>query len=224
MLRFLKIFIAVVGLGMISSCGTCEQKDAVSGDDEFMIRGPKNYLKAYPAVYDNGDVNVVIEIPAGSDQKWEVDKSDGSLKWELAGNEYRRIQYLPYPVNYGMIPRSLLPESLGGDGDPLDVIVLGPALERGSVRRCKVIGILFLLDKGEEDHKLIAVGSDSRFCNFESLNEIEMHYPGVSTIIRTWFVNYKGPGIISSPGFGEKKDALKILDEAIKAYDAMVDK
>ena len=44
----------------------------------------------------------------------------------------REVKYLGYPGNYGMIPRTLLPKELGGDGDPLDVIVLGPAVERGS--------------------------------------------------------------------------------------------
>ena len=57
--------------------------------------------------------------------------------WEFKDGKPRIVKYLGYPGNYGMVPKTLLPENLGGDGDPLDVIVLGPQVERGSVIKCK---------------------------------------------------------------------------------------
>ena len=111
--------------------------------------------------FDDGDVNAIIEIPAGTMDKWELDKLSGELRWELVDNKPRIIDYIGYPGNYGMIPRTLLPKENGGDGDPLDIIVLGPPVKRGSILKCKIIGVLFLSDRGEQDDKLIAVSINS---------------------------------------------------------------
>jgi len=67
-----------------------------------------------------GMINAVIEIPSGTVAKWEVEKSNGSLEWEVVNGKNRVVDYLGYPGNYGMIPQTLLPKELGGDGDPLD--------------------------------------------------------------------------------------------------------
>ena len=74
----------------------------------------------------------MIEIPTGTTAKWEVVKPSGELRWEFDQGRPRVVRYLGYPGNYGMIPRTLLPKEEGGDGDPLDVVVLGPAVPRGS--------------------------------------------------------------------------------------------
>ena len=100
--------------------------------DPFTLQGHGNILTDYPALNENsGTINVVIEIPAGTAAKWEVDKRDGALRWEIEDGRPRVVRYLGYPGNYGMVPRTLLPEEVGGDGDALDVLVLGPALEHG---------------------------------------------------------------------------------------------
>ena len=51
----------------------------------------------------------MVEIPAGSNDKWEVDKTSGALYWEQEDGKPRVVQYLAYPGNYGMIPRTSLP-------------------------------------------------------------------------------------------------------------------
>lgn len=182
------------------------------------IKGEAHYIDGYPALYENGDINVVVEIPAGSDQKWEVDKQDGNLKWEMADGKPRKIHYLGYPANYGMIPRTLLPENQGGDGDPLDVIIPGPPACRGQVIRCKVIGVLYLSDGGERDDKLIAVYPGNAFSEIISIKDLDEKFPGIIDIMLTWFTNYKGPGKVSSSGFGDKDEAVKILKASIDAY------
>ena len=165
----------------------------------------------------DGTINAVIEITAGTVEKWEVDKSTGQPQLELINGMPRTIDYLPYPANYGMIPQTLLPKEKGGDGDPLDVIVLGPAIPRGQVARCKLIGVLYLTDSGEQDDKLIAVSPSSKL-NSTDIDELKHSYNGITDILETWFTNYKGPGRITSKGYGTSDDAMKILTIAIKEY------
>lgn len=161
----------------------------------------KNLLLDFKPLTLNGNINVVIEIPTGTNEKWEVNKQSGLLELEiLKGNIPRVIDYIPYPANYGMIPRTLLPKELGGDGDPLDVIVLGKPISGGSVVECKLIGVLKLLDRGEQDDKLIAVSLNSIFNNINSLEELDLEYKGVSEVLKIWFSNYKGEGLMEFKG------------------------
>jgi len=166
----------------------------------------------------DGLINVVIEIPAGTNAKWEVQKDSGLLEWEQKNGRPRIVQYLPYPGNYGMVPQTLLPKELGGDGDPLDVIVLGSALARGSVVEARLIGVLELLDRGEQDDKLIAVLPEGPLGNISDLAELDAKYAGISEILRLWFSNYKGAGKMSAKGFGDRAKASKILEAAVAAY------
>ena len=166
-----------------------------------------------------GDVNALIEIPAGTIDKWEVNKSNGQLEWETVNGNPRKINYLGYPGNYGMVPKTLLPKKYGGDGDPLDIIVLGPPAERGEIVKCKIIGVLNLLDRNEKDDKLIAVANNSPFYLVNNIQELDDNFEGISEIVKTWFTNYKGKGKMKSSGFGDKNDALKILNTAISEYN-----
>ncbi|MDA3819713.1 MAG: inorganic diphosphatase [Candidatus Delongbacteria bacterium] len=167
----------------------------------------------------SGMVNALIEIPAGSDKKYELDKTTGELKWEtLENGRKRHIQYLPYPANYGMIPRTLLPESEGGDDDPLDVIILGPTIKRGTIVPCRIIGVLLLTDSGEQDDKLIAVRDSTAFSGITNLDELDSRFPGVKEIIKIWFTHYKGDNITTSLGWKNSKIAYEILEEAVFEY------
>jgi len=177
-----------------------------------------NYIKDFPAYTEDSLVNVVIEIPAGTNQKWEVEKTEGKLVHQLVGGTPRIIKYLAYPANYGMVPRSILPKTQGGDGDPLDILVLGPAAVRGEVIPVKVIGVLRLLDRGEIDDKLIAVSHDSPLFAMNSIEELNERYIGISTIIETWFSNYKGPGMVKSDGYRSRDIAMNILNKAISSF------
>nr|WP_321234174.1 inorganic diphosphatase [uncultured Psychroserpens sp.] len=180
----------------------------------------KNLLEGFDPVLNNGNINVVIEIPTGTNKKFEVNKTTGVLRLEtLEDGKPRLIDYLPYPFNYGMIPRTLLPKNLGGDGDPLDVFVLGQPIERGTVIECKLIGILKLLDQGEQDDKLIAVSINSRFYDVNNLEELEDKFPGILEISRIWFTNYKGKGKMQFKGFDNTSVSDSILNMSIAAYN-----
>ncbi|MFT7150860.1 MAG: inorganic pyrophosphatase [Nonlabens sp.] len=177
-----------------------------------------NFLTDFSPQHPNGDINVVIEIPAGTLEKWEVTKPSGELALEQINRQPRIVQYIGYPGNYGMIPQTLLPKSAGGDGDPLDVLVLGSSVKRGSVIKAKVLGVLRLLDGGEQDDKLIAVQADSPLYHLNSIEELVEDYKGITGIIETWFSNYKGPGKLESNGYADRTRANEILEVAIAAY------
>jgi inorganic pyrophosphatase len=195
--------------------------------DSFTIQGEKRYVDGYETLPINDlpeYVNVVVEIPTGSVEKWEVDKASGLLKWEMVDGKPRVVKYLGYPGNYGMIPGTLLPKEKGGDGDPLDVIVLGPPEERGAVIQAWVVGVLKLQDRGEQDDKLIAVKGHTQFDGIRELADLQAKFPGVLEIVETWFSNYKGPGKsdrdrIKSLGYGDKQEAIQILKST--GYDKL---
>ena len=217
-----RITIATLIISLIS-CSESIKKDStedarVVQKQRYRLTGDKNFLTGYAPNFADDDIQVVVEIPAGTIDKWEVNKADGSMKWEFRNDKPRVVEYVGYPGNYGMIPQTLLPKELGGDGDPLDVIVLGPPVERGSVIKCKLIGVLNLLDRGEQDDKLIAVSTDSPLYTINSLEELNEKYKGILRIVELWFSNYKGPGKMESQGFANKQVATKILNASIEAY------
>ena len=180
----------------------------------------RSFLDDYEPINAQGSINAVVEISSGTLEKWEVDKKSGKIERDIENGRHRKINYLGYPSNYGMIPRTQLPKELGGDGDPLDVLILGEPIPRGSVVQVKLIGVMNMLDDGERDDKLIAVLTDKTiFSNIDNIEEFDRLFPGSLLIIRTWFANYKGGNRISFIGFGEKDIAEKILFDAIENYE-----
>jgi len=156
----------------------------------------------------------VIEIPSGSIEKWEMNKKSGEIERDLKNGKPRTIEYLGYPANYGYIPNTLLSKDDGGDGDPLDIIVIGPQAERGDSLRVHILGVLRLLDRGEQDDKLIALSKEASLQDVNDIDDLENNYPGILSIIETWFEHYKGVGTMLSQGYGNREEALKILDQS----------
>lgn len=180
--------------------------------------GATDLLRDPAPFVDDRSVHAVIEIPAGTLAKWEV-KPSGRLEWDTKDGRPRVVQYLGYPVNYGMIPRTVLPEALGGDGDPVDVLVLGDALPRGSIVPVRPIGVLLFFDAGERDDKILAVRSAGPFSEIRDLAELEARYPGVLHILETWFESYKGPGVLRTEGRAGAEEARRRVHEAAEAFE-----
>jgi inorganic pyrophosphatase len=170
----------------------------------------------YSACNEDGTINTFIEIPAGTNEKWELSAETNMLELDVKDGRPRIVQYLGYPGNYGMIPHTLLPKELGGDGDPLDILVIGGPLSRGSIAPAKLIGVLKFLDGGEQDDKLIAVLPNTALETINNFKELDQSFPGIKDIIKTWFSNYKGPGIMKFKGEGSVEDATAILDAAVQ--------
>jgi inorganic pyrophosphatase len=172
-----------------------------------------DYLNDFNVYTKDSLVNIIVEIPAGTDQKWEANKDTGVIEWERVNEDSLRVvKYLPYPANYGFIPQTYLPVSGGGDGDPLDVFLLGAAEERGSVVPGRVIGIIKMLDKGEQDDKLIAVSEHSHFGSIKSLSELKSNYPGVLEILTVWLIHYKGNNLTEIQSIEDEQSAMEILN------------
>ena len=196
-----------------------EISNQVTRIDKFKIIGKKNFLFDYKNFITPNTVNVVIEIPKNTNEKWEVSKIDGSLEHEFFMGAPRIINYLPYPINYGMIPRTVLPLKLGGDGDPVDAIVLGEALPRGEVVETKVLGLIKMRDMGEVDDKVITVHKKSDYFKFNSIEEIQENNPKILNNIMAWFQNYKGNNLVKIDGVVSNVEAIGLIKFASKNFD-----
>lgn len=183
--------------------------------DADTIAGPRHYQRGYPAVDERGAVHAVIEIPAGTTAKFEVAETDGLMHWQRDREHgaRREIDYLPFPVNYGMVP-----STHADDGDALDILVLGRGLERGHVAKTRVIGVLFMGDDEERDDKLIAVpvepALENGFTRLRDLPDLDEHYPAARTILETWFSYYWGEGRTHVIGWGDAAQAKQVLERA----------
>ncbi|MEM8584184.1 MAG: inorganic diphosphatase [Bacteroidota bacterium] len=147
-------------------------------------------------IAEGGELNMIVEIPAGTNEKFEYDSQLRKFVQDTLSNGInRRIGFLPYPGNYGFIPSTMMDEERGGDGDPLDILVIGQYAPRGSLLAVAPIATLLLRDNGELDTKIIAVPADPNLRTLPTSNYIEFlfEYPAAHRIIEDWFLNYKGP-------------------------------
>ena len=157
-------------------------------------------------------INAVIEIPYGSNIKYEIDKESGAGCVD-------RVMYsaMFYPANYGFVPNTL-----ADDGDPADILVLNEyPLQAGSVIPCRLIGVLVMEDESGMDEKLLAVPVtkiDPRYENIKSLSDL----PKITLDrIKNFFETYKAlePGKwVKVKDYADAKKAEEILEKAIKNY------
>ena len=188
---------------------------------ENKIIGEKNFFHEYNAFNNDGTINVIVEIPAGDNDKWELWKKDGSIRWEFQNNSFRKIKYLPYISNYGFVPQTLFSKEIGGDGDPIDVILLGERLERGSIIKSKIIGVINMRDEGRLDSKIVAINQNSYVFNssiINNFNDLNRNYPGALEIIELWFQNYKLNNNILIIGYGNVNDAKNLINKSKEPY------
>lgn len=150
-----------------------------------------------------------IEIPAGTKQKWEFNDKTGEMEKDYKDGKERIIQFLPYPGNYGFIP-----ETLAGDGDPIDVIDLDEAEQRGELKEVRIIGALNFEDKKEEDIKFIGASPNGTFGHIQSIEQLLMEKPAVLEILKSWFLNYKKPGKMVFYGYISRDESVRLIDSA----------
>lgn len=153
--------------------------------------------------------NVVIEIPRGSKVKYELDKPTGLLKVD-------RVLYssVIYPANYGFLPRSFC-----GDGDPLDVLVLGhEPVQPLAIMKARAIGLMRMLDEGESDDKVIAVHiHDPSFNEYTDMAQLPKH---VFHEIQRFFQDYKAleHKSVEIERFLDAAEALQVIRESFALY------
>jgi inorganic pyrophosphatase len=154
-----------------------------------------------------------IEIPAGTKQKWEFNFESSEMEKDYKDGKERIIQFLPYPGNYGFIP-----ETLAGDGDPIDVIDLDEAGERGELKEVRIIGALDFEDKKDKDLKFIGVSPSGTFGHIQSIGQLLLEKPAVLEILKSWFLNYKKPGKMVFYGYMDRDSSIQLIMEARKKW------
>ncbi|MEI8395646.1 MAG: inorganic diphosphatase [Rhodospirillaceae bacterium] len=159
------------------------------------------------------DVNVVIEIPLrGEPVKYEVDKNSGAV---FVDRFLHTAMF--YPGNYGFVPHTL-----ADDGDPVDVLVVGPtSVIPGAIVRSRPIGVLVMEDEAGKDEKIVAVPVDELHpfhkdvSSYRNLPEIMVRQ------ITHFFQHYK----YLEPGkwtkvvrWGEADEAAQLITRGIEAW------
>lgn len=168
-----------------------------------------------PSYAPSGHLQGVIEIPAGTNRKFEYDKQALKFVPDLRDGKHRMIDFLPYPVNYGFIPSTKMDKNRGGDGDPLDVLVLAESLPTGTVIEVQPIGLLQLRDLGEWDNKVLAIPLDPalRILTATNWTEFQLKYSAARHIIEQFFTYYDGLGVMTLMGWGDEKAALQEVEK-----------
>lgn len=154
-------------------------------------------------------VNAIIEIPQGSRAKYEIDKESGLLRLD-------RIIYSSfyYPCNYGFIP-----QTYGGDKDPLDILVITTQpVQALCLLNAKVVGVMQMIDSGDADDKIISVAANDPGVNhYNNIEELPKHF---FDELRHFFEEYKKleKKTVKVEEFGDKATALKVVQDAIDFY------
>jgi inorganic pyrophosphatase len=154
-------------------------------------------------------VNAIIEIPKGSKAKYEIDKESGLLKLDRV-----LFSSVMYPANYGFIPQTYC-----DDKDPLDILVLCSIdVFPMSIIEAKVVGVMHMVDNGEQDDKIIAVAKNDMSVNYiNDLNELPPH--AMTEIVR-FFKDYKkleGKNVTIEHLLGLRY-AHKVIQESLELY------
>ncbi|MCG9909667.1 MAG: inorganic diphosphatase [Flavobacteriales bacterium] len=162
-----------------------------------------------PHTEKNNVVKCLIEIPKGSKVKYELDKETGLLKMD-------RVLYssVMYPANYGFIP-----QTLDGDGDPLDILVIcSEKVEPLCLMQARIIGYMHMIDSGETDRKIIAVAENDISVNF--ISEIADLPPHTMVEIKRFFQDYKTleNKTVLIEEFGDATAAIKVFHECVENY------
>jgi len=155
-------------------------------------------------------VDCVIEIPRGSRQKYELDKTTGLLRLD-------RVLYSAvfYPANYGFIPRTYC-----DDKDPLDILVLGQdPVQPLCIVTARPIGVMQMIDQDEEDDKIIAIHEhDPAVNHLRDISELPAH---TLNELQRFFEDYKllEHKKVRIERFRGRQDAMNILQQGYNLYE-----
>ncbi|WP_262249821.1 inorganic diphosphatase [Parapedobacter soli] len=154
-------------------------------------------------------VNAIIEIPKGSKAKYEIDKESGLIKLDRV-----LFSSVMYPANYGFIPKTYC-----DDKDPLDILVLCSVdVYPMSIIEAKVIGVMHMIDNGEQDDKIIAVAKNDMSVNY--INDLSELPPHTMKEIVRFFQDYKAlerKNVTIERLFG-RSYAYQVIQESIDLY------
>ena len=160
-------------------------------------------------------INVVIEIRRGERNKYEVDKATGRLVLDRVN-----ATMLGYPTDYGYVPSTLC-----DDGDPLDaLLVIAESVPHGVVVPSRPIGVLRMVDGGENDEKLIVVPTDDIMS--DHIKEVADLGPNFAPMVEHFYTHYKdwkkgwAGAEVSFNGWGDAAAAIVVVQDSMKAHEA----
>lgn len=172
-----------------------------------------NLLHVLPAVVDESKniINAIVEVSAGSINKYELITESGQLKLDRVG-----YSSLSYPFSYGAIPMTW-----DYDGDPLDVEIVDVTepLVPGSLVELRVIGVMKFIDGGEVDDKIIAVlNDDKRADHITHVDQLGEYFKKETTY---FWENLKalkkaGTGVVET--FHGPEEAMRVIKECVEKY------
>ncbi len=157
------------------------------------------------------EINVIIEIPKGSNNKYEIDKPTGLIKLDRAN-----YSAAAYPFDYG-----LATQTLWVDNDPLDVIVLTTyPLAPGIMVAVRPVAVMEMIDNGESDYKVIAVPvEDKRWDDVKDLGDLNKH---MLKEFQHFFETYKAlkgkPAPVEIKDIKGRAEALATVEKSVKLY------
>lgn len=165
-----------------------------------------------PGDYERGELNVVIEIPTGSNHKIEWDREHACFMLD-------RVEPMAFakPCNYGFIP-----QTIDEDGDELDVLMItDQPLTTGIWMKAKILGVMKFVDSGEVDDKIICVPADDRN-NGDAYNKLEDLPKQLIKQIEFHFNHYKDlkkVGTTKVKAFEDVKSAKEVVKASIERYE-----
>ena len=156
------------------------------------------------------EINVIIEIPKGSFNKYEIDKKTGLIALDRAN-----YSASPYPFDYGFAP-----QTLWDDDDALDVVVLTTfPLHPGILVRVRPVAVMEMIDDGDSDYKIIGVPvDDKRWEDVKDLADVNSH---ALKEYQHFFETYKqlNGSVVEIHGYKGRTDALAAVEKSIKLYN-----
>lgn len=180
-----------------------------------VLNSSQQDLYKLPAYSENGYLQAVIEIPAGTNVKYEYLREKGDFSARQEEEKPRVVEFLPYPSNYGFIPSTLMRKEEGGDGDPLDIIVLSESMQQGEVVEVVPLALLKLIDAGEQDYKVLSIPVEESRQIVSASRKQDVPEP-VLQILEIWFLNYKGRDKMQSMGWADEQEAAREVKKWMK--------
>ena len=159
-------------------------------------------------------VNLVIEIQrGGGHNKYEFDKETGRLTLDRVNGTTAT-----YPTDYGYIPGTLCEDS-----DPLDgLLLIDESVVHGAVVPARPIGVLYMVDEGENDEKLVCVpANDISKDHLNDLSDLSDEGKNLKKVVEQFYTHYKDwknnwQGVsVEFKGWGNSADARKVVEDAI---------
>jgi len=156
-------------------------------------------------------INTIVEIPKGSKNKYEIDKTTGLIALDRVLHSAQE-----FPFDYGFVP-----QTLWDDQDPVDIIILSTyPLLSGTLVRVRPVALLNMIDSGEPDDKIIAVPVDDP--RWDIVKDLDNINPHTIKEIKHFFLTYKQlqNKEVAVSGFAPRAQAIAVFKHGCELYRA----